>query len=465
MSDSQAFHFSGIGGSGMLPLASIVRATGASVSGSDRALDAGRLASKFDYLRSLGIALFAQDGSGLSDGVTLVTSAAVEDHVPDVVRARELGLSHLTRPELLAKLINAADTSVAVGGTSGKSTVTGMIGWILHALGRNPTVMNGAVMKNFVSPEAPFASALVGDPELFVSEVDESDGSIALYRPGVAVLGNVSLDHKSMDELRTLFGGFVGAAGRAVINLDDPEARVLAESLSPDALIGYGFDTPGATLTARKLVLDPDGVRFDMDAAGEKHEVTLAVPGRHNALNALAALSAVHALGLPLTEAVAALAKFSGLKRRLETVGTAAGVTVIDDFGHNPDKIAATLATLTAQPGRLLLMFQPHGYGPLAKMGDELAQTFVDGMRDGDRLYLPDPVYQGGTVDRSRGSDWLADAINAAGGDARHLPERSAIGDALTAEAAPGDRIAILGARDDTLSEFAADLLDRLNRK
>jgi UDP-N-acetylmuramate--alanine ligase len=449
----------------MLPLASIVRATGASVSGSDRALDAGRLASKFDYLRSLGIALFAQDGSGLSDGVTLITSAAVEDHVPDVVRARELGLAHLTRPELLARLINAAGTSVAVGGTSGKSTVTGMIGWILHALGQDPTVMNGAVMKNFVSAEAPFASALVGNPELFVSEVDESDGSIALYRPSVAVLGNVSLDHKSMDELRTLFGGFVGAAGKAVVNLDDPEARALAESLSPETLVGYGFDTPGATLTARNIALDPDGVRFDLEAAGDHHEVTLAVPGRHNALNALAALGAVHALGLPLSEAVGVLAQFSGLKRRLETVGTAAGVTVIDDFGHNPDKIDATLATLTAQPGRLLLMFQPHGYGPLAKMGEELAQTFADGMRDGDRLYLPDPVYQGGTVDRSRGSDWLADAINAAGGDARHLPERSAIGDALIAEAAPGDRIAILGARDDTLSEFAAELLVRLSRK
>ncbi len=208
MTESTIF-FCGIGGSGMLPLASIVRATGAKVAGSDRSLDAGRVANKFAYLRSLGIGLFPQDGSGLQPGMTLVTSAAVEETVPDVVRARELGLEHLTRPQFLAKLLNDAQRSVAVGGTSGKSTVTGMIGWILHACHRQPTVMNGAVMKNFVTPSAPFASALVGDPELFVSEVDESDGSISLYKPEIAVLTNISLDHKEMDELRGLFASFL----------------------------------------------------------------------------------------------------------------------------------------------------------------------------------------------------------------------------------------------------------------
>ena len=209
MSNSTTYFFCGIGGSGMLPLASILRARGSRVAGSDRSLDAGRLSAKFDYLRSLGIPLHPQDGSGLAEGMTLVTSAAVEPNIPDVVRAVELGLDRVTRPQLLAQLLNAAHKSVAVGGTSGKSTVTGMIGWILHACHRQPTVMNGAVMKNFVSPSSPFSSALVGDPELFVSEVDESDGSIALYRPSVAVLTNVSLDHHSMDELRGLFGAFL----------------------------------------------------------------------------------------------------------------------------------------------------------------------------------------------------------------------------------------------------------------
>ena len=456
---SKSFHFCGIGGSGMLPLAAIVRASGALVSGSDRALDAGRLAPKFDYLKSLGISLAPQDGSGLVEGATLVTSAAVEETIPDVVRARALGLAHLTRPQLLAELMNAARLSVAVGGTSGKSTVTGMIGWILSACHRQPTVMNGAVMKNFVSPQAPFASALVGDPELFVGEVDESDGSIALYRPTVAVLTNVSLDHHSMEALRTLFGGFLGTAKKAVINLDDPEARMLADEIAPERLLGFGFDSPGAAFSGRNLELLAGGVTFTLDAGGEQHAVRLAVPGRHNASNALAALAAVAALDVPLAEAVAALERFAGLRRRLETVGTAGGVTVIDDFAHNPDKIAATLATLTAQPGRLLVMFQPHGYGPLAKMGEELAETFARGLRADDRLFLPDPVYQGGTVDRTRGSDWLAEKTGAT-----HIADRAGIAEALLAQALPGDRIVIMGARDDTLSEYAAELVERLGR-
>ena len=463
MIDSPVF-FSGIGGSGMLPLASIVRASGAKVSGSDRSLDAGRTPQKFDYLRSLGIQLFSQDGSGLQPGMTLVTSAAVEETVPDVVRAKELGLTHLRRPEFLANLLNSAQRSVAVGGTSGKSTVTGMIGWILHACHRQPTVMNGAVMKNFVTPSAPFASALVGDPELFVSEVDESDGSIALYKPEVAVLTNISLDHKEMDELRQLFAHFLNRSRKAVLNLDDPEVRALAATVPEDKVIGYGFDSPAADFMGKDLRLEPEGARFRVHGEGEAHEVRLPVPGRHNASNALAAIAAARALGVPIADAAAALGRFEGLRRRLETVGSAAGVTVIDDFAHNPDKIAASLATLRAHPGRLLIMFQPHGYGPLAKMGEPLAEAFASGTAPGDRLYLPDPVYQGGTVERSRGSEWLAQQVRGLGGEAEHIPERAKIGEALLKEAREGDRIVIMGARDDTLIDFARELVEGLAR-
>src|SRR6476661_3642449 len=271
MIDSPTF-FSGIGGSGMLPLASIVRASGAKVSGSDRSLDAGRTPHKFDYLRSLGIQLFPQDGSGLQEGMTLVTSAAVEATVPDVMRAKELGLPHLSRPEFLARLLNSAQRSVAVGGTSGKSTVTGMIGWILHACHRQPTVMNGAVMKNFVTPAAPFASALVADPELFVSEVDESDGSIALYKPEIAVLTNISLDHKEMAELRSLFASFVLRARKAVLNLDDPQTRAIADVVPADKRISYGFDSPGADFMGKDLQLEAKGVTFALEAEGERHD-------------------------------------------------------------------------------------------------------------------------------------------------------------------------------------------------
>ena len=250
-----------------------------------------------------------------------------------------------------------------------------------------------------------------------------------------------------------------------MLNLDDPETRALADLVSGDKCVGYGFDSPQAEVMGKQLQLLADGVGFSVKADGETHDVRLSVAGRHNASNALAALAAARALGVPLADAVAALARFEGLRRRLETVGSAAGVTVIDDFAHNPDKIDATLATLRAQPGRLLIMFQPHGFGPLAKMGEQLAHSFADGMGPEDRLYLPDPAYYGGTVERTRGSDWLAEAVRGLDRKAEHIPERAAIGDALVAEARDGDRILIMGARDDSLSEFAAELVARLGNR
>jgi UDP-N-acetylmuramate--alanine ligase len=465
MSEAKSYFFSGIGGSGMMPLAMIVRAQGATVAGSDRMLDQGRLGAKFAFLESRGIALFPQDGSGLTGADQIfVATAAIEDRVPDMVKAKALGLKRMSRAELLAELFNAAPIGIAVGGTSGKSTVTGMIGWILHATGRDPTVMNGAVMKNFVSADAPFASALVGKGDVFVSEVDESDGSIALYRPKVAVLNNITLDHKSLDELRHLFRDFAVKAETVVLNLDDDETRLLAAVLPAESLVTYGLGDD-ADLFASGLVEAPFGVTFEANdrRTGATVPVALQVPGRHNVLNALAALAAAMAAGLPLAIAARALAGFEGLRRRMELVGEANGVAVIDDFGHNPDKIAATLRTLHAFPGRLLLFFQPHGYGPLRTMKQELTDTFATEMAADDVLIMPDPVYYGGTTDKSVGTAEFISGVAARGRNAEHIPERAGCGERLAALARPGDRIVIMGARDDTLTLFAQELVARLS--
>lgn len=463
MADTKSYFFCGIGGSGMLPLASIVRGQGAEVAGSDRSLDQGRLGDKFAFLERQGIALFPQDGSGISHpDQILVTSAAVEATVPDVQAARRIGAQQLTRPQLLARLFNAAPLSIGVAGTSGKSTVTGMIGWILHAVGRDPTVMNGAVMKNFTSANTPFASALVGGGDAFVSEVDESDGSIALYRPAVAVLNNVSLDHKTMDELRSLFLGFLERAGTAVLNLDDEETRLLADKVDRHKRITFSLADDSADLFGSDVREAPLAVSLSVRAGDESVPLRLQVPGRHNAANALAALAAVRAAGVPIARAADALAGFTGLKRRFDVVGTRGGISVIDDFGHNPEKIAATLKTLHAFPGRVLVMFQPHGYGPLRVMKDALVACFVDDLAEDDMLVMPDPVYFGGTVERAVTSADIVAAVRAAGRQAEHVPDRADCGVRLRALAQPGDRIIVMGARDDTLSLFARDLLDSL---
>lgn len=462
MQHGKSCFFVGVGGSGMMPLAMILAGQGAKVAGSDRSLDSGRLPAKFDALRALGIDLFSQDGSGIvSAEQTVIASAAVEDNVPDMVRATELGCSRMTRAELNAALFNAAGTSIGVAGTSGKSTVTGMIAWILHSLGRDPTVMNGAVMKNFVRPDAPFASALVGSDDFYVSEVDESDGSIALYAPQVAVLNNVSLDHKSLEELRTLFGDFAAKARTTIVNVGDAESAALAMALDRSRTVTFAVEGD-ADLSARNLQLDAFAVHFDLVTPEAALPVHLAVPGRHNVANALAAIGAAAAAGVALPDAIRAIEGFAGLRRRFELVGEAGGVAVIDDFGHNPDKIAATLDTLHAFPGRVLALFQPHGYGPLKVMRRELVEMFVNRLAPGDQLVLPDPVYQGGTVNREVTSADIVADIAASGRDARHIPDRAAAAAHLVAEARPGDRIVIMGARDDTLSLLAAEMVETL---
>ena len=469
MNERASYFFCGIGGSGMLPLAMIVQAQGHAIEGSDRALDQGRTPAKFDWLRAHGVTLHPQDGSGVTRPEQIVVATgAVEDTVPDIGAAKRAGATIVTRPELLSQLFNAAPTSVGVAGTSGKSTITGMVAWVLHQAGRAPTVMNGAVMKNFADVDHPFASALIGGQDLFVAEVDESDGSIARYDPTVAVVSNISLDHKSMEELRDLFGGFTGRASTAVLNLDNLETAALAQSMVDDgrgdAVVTFALGNDDADLAAHDLKPLPTGMTFDLAerSSGSRVAVTLNVPGAHNVANALAALGAVRALGVRLDQAVAALETFSGIRRRMEVVGTANGVTVIDDFAHNPDKIAATLKTLHAFDGRLLILFQPHGFGPLKLMKSEFIAGFAGLMRPDDVLLMPEPVYFGGTTDRSVGSQDIASGVRAAGRHAEALADRPACGDRLIALARPGDRIIVMGARDDTLSEFAADLLTRL---
>jgi len=450
----------------MMPLAQIAKGMGRRVAGSDRSFDQGRTPEKFAWLESHGFELFPQDGSGItSSDQVLIASAAIEDTVPEVARAKELGCTRMTRAQLLSTLFNEAPQSIAVGGTSGKSTVTAMTAWILYECGRDPTVMNGAVMKNFTDEQNPFASARIGKGGTFISEVDESDGSIALFQPDIAVLLNVSLDHKSMAELRELFGDYCAAAKCAVINFDDEEARALAPRASD--FVSFAIRSDDADITTEDGTVEHG--RYATIASvrdnrtGDIAALRVPMPGLHNLSNALAAIATARSLGVDLNEAADALPYFSGLARRFDVIGTTASdITVIDDFGHNPEKCAATLRTMRRKPGRIIAFFQPHGYGPLRKTGGELAQTFADELTEGDMTIMCDPVYFGGTTDRSVGTEQVVEAIREKGGTAKHIADRDQCGDYIVGLARPGDRIVVMGARDDTLTEFARRIFERL---
>ncbi len=459
MSKTRHHYFiGGIGGSGMLPLAVILKGMGHDVSGSDRSYDQGRTPEKFAWIRDQGINLHPQDGSGITDALdALVISKAVEDTVPDVAVAKALGVPLLKRVDMLVELFNAAKTKIAIAGTSGKTTTTGMAGFILKEAGLDPTVNNGGIFRNYVS-DNPYSTAFVGGGDIFVSEIDESDGieAVCAFEPDIAVLHNITLDHQPMHELRAMFSGFLAKTRTAIINTQDPIVLELADDFKGE-IITYG--AADADLQAENIQHYADGIGADIVHKDERHALRMKVPGEHNISNAMAALLAVRAAGVPLAKGVEILSRFEGIRRRMEIVGTKSGITVMDDFAHNPDKIAATISALKAFPGRIHIFFQPHGYGFLKLLGPELAQTFAESLSKQDRLYMVEPLYLGGTVERAISSDDVAHMIRAQGGFASVLKDRSEVRSVLLSDAKEGDRIIIMGARDDTLSDFAREVL------
>lgn len=468
----------------MSALADLTRRNGNAVSGSDRSMDRGETPEKFAMLRKSGMTLFPQDGSGVTAGIDyIVVSSAVENSIPDIRQAQALGIPILKRAELLAQLFNAG-RGIGIAGTSGKTTTTGMTGWMLHDMGLDPTIANGGIMPDFLGhPQSLMGNAVGGASDLFVAEMDESDGTIALFTPEIAVLNNITLDHKPFDVIEPLFKNYLTSSKVrvAVVNLDDDRAAKMAHA-HPQT-ITYSLKKPEAALFASGLKHLPGGISFSVHDRRDKKDYacTLAVPGRHNVSNALAALAVAVALDQPLGKAVASLEKFKGTKRRLEILGTQSGVTVIDDFAHNPDKIAASLDTLTAHPGRLLVMFQGHGFGPMKLMRDGIIDAFAKGLRPQDLLVMPEIYYApNSTFVRNISGAELASEIrmrginatfftnttvtSADGKEQEAQDSRKKAGNFLLTNARRGDRIVIMGARDDTLAEFALDLLNSLKK-
>lgn len=449
----KTYFFCGIGGSGMSAIAQVLLHEGHVVRGSDRSYDQGKNAILYQNLIDLGIALYPQDGSGIDKSVnTLVVSSAVEPSIPDVKAALDLDIPIQKRAEVLAWLFNRGE-GIAIGGTSGKTTVTGMVGHILKENKRNPTVINGGIMLNALNPPH-LGNAICGDPNLPVVESDESDGTIALYDPTVAVLTNISLDHKSLEELDKLFGDFCHRAkDAAIVNLDCTRSATLTKRLS--SRITFGIKNEHADVNATHIQLLPDGSTFQVQDVSCR----LYVPGQHNIANALAAMAACQAIGVSLQDTANALSTFKGIGRRLQVIGQKNDITVIDDFAHNPDKIAATLAALKAQPGRLLTMFQPHGFAPTRLLKDGLIEAFVTGLDTQDILFMPEIFYAGGTAQKDISSAHLIEAIAQQNRKAKFVAKREDIKQHIIDNAQTGDRIVIMGARDDTLTDFARDIL------
>ncbi|MBK6734565.1 MAG: hypothetical protein IPO18_19120 [bacterium] len=459
-------HFAGVGGSGMSALALFEVLRGAGASGSDRAFDLGQHPDLRAQLEGAGVVIVPQDGSftrpefGPCSG--LVVSTAVEDQVPDVAAARAAGIPILHRSELLAQHV-ASHRSIAVSGTSGKSTVTGMIYTILRDCGLCPGLLTGGALAELVARgetgnvAAPGPAPDGGQPWLVV-EADESDGSLVRYEPWLGVVLNLGLDHKQPDEILAMFrtfrartrGPFVAAADE---NLADVRLGAVLFGAEPDAR--------EAAFRAVDIALAPATAAFRVGADA----FTLAQPGRHNVLNATAAIAACAQAGLPPADMAAPLRAFGGISRRFQSVGSVGGVEVIDDFAHNPDKLAAALATAhgrLAPGGRVLAVFQPHGYGPTRFLKAALIDAFSAHLDPVDVLWMPEIFFAGGTVTRDISSADLVAGIAHRGRDARFEKERARLASLIAAEARPKDVVLVMGARDPSLTAFAHDCLSAL---
>jgi UDP-N-acetylmuramate-alanine ligase len=457
------FHYVGLGGSGMSALAQFQVMSGGRASGSDRAFDRGERAAGRAQLERLGIVVHPQDGSGIgADCAALVVSTAVEEHVPDVKAARAQGIAVIHRSELLAHFV-ARHRTVAVAGTSGKSTVVAMIFEVLRATGRRPSVITGGDLV-VLQRDGLWGNAFHGDSDLLVVEADESDGSLVQYRPAIGVVLNLQRDHKEMAEVAGMFATLRGRTREAFVAGDGENLAAFAEGAT---VFGFG---PRATVRGESVRLAPDASTFEVRGV----RFRLPVPGRHNVENALAAIATCECLGVTLAEMSPALAHFMGVGRRFQSLGSARGVEVVDDFAHNPAKLAAAIVTAQARvgggaaggtlarPGRVLAIYQPHGYGPTRFLRPDFVETFTNSLRPDDRLWMLEVYYAGGTATRDFSAAEIVAEIAGRGTAAEFADSRSALVERVVREARAGDLVLVMGARDPSLTDLGRQILDGL---
>lgn len=452
------FFFCGVGGIGMSAIALYLKKSGHKVLGSDRSFDMGKNSQMKETLLSQGIELFSQDGSGVSkDVVVFVVSSAVESSILDVKKALELNLKIQKRAQVLADIFHTFSKKVAIAGTSGKTTVTAMTGHILNKTQHHPVMINGGIGLNSYNNED-LSNLIYDTGEACVIEADESDGSIELYNPYIAVLTNVSLDHKPLSEIKPLFERYLSRAEKGcVINKDCMETKTL--NLPTCSIVSFSVEKDSsASLFAKDVKQTQTGISFNLNGK----DYVFPFIGVHNLSNALAAIGACMLMGVSVEEAVQSLCSFKGTKRRLENVGRVNGITVIDDYAHNEEKIRASLLALKGMAKNLFVVYQPHGFAPLKLMKEGLIQMLNSELMPHIHWLMLPVYYVGGTVEKTISSTDVVDPLKENGKKAFSFQKREDVISYLMKNAQEGDVVVVMGARDDTLSLFAKDILTNM---
>jgi len=445
----RSFHFTGIFGSGMSALAQYLRFQGILVSGSDRFHASEDTAAIRRSLEGLGCDIVPQDGTGVgADTDVVCVSTAIEASNPDIAAAAGRGIPVIHRSDLLAAII-ATRKTIAVAGTSGKSTVTAMIFEFLTACERSPSLISGAALRR-LERQGLIGNAWNGGSDLLVVEADESDGTLVKYSPEISVFLNVSKDHKGIEEITGLFETLAAQSARSVSNADDP---VLS---SFPATVRFGRNGPASWRPDREELL-PASVKLYRNGTAYH----LPLPGEHNLENLRAALCVCEELGCDGPALADAVRNYEGVARRFSVTRTKQNVQVVDDFAHNPAKIAAVVRAARGLAKRIIAVYQPHGFGPTRFLKDEYIATFRAVFHPGDSLYLLPIYYAGGTAQKDISSNDIINGLGPVAFHAQALKDRDELPARLQDDARPEDCILLMGARDPSLPALVKKIVEQ----
>ncbi|SFI89711.1 UDP-N-acetylmuramate--L-alanine ligase [Kaistella treverensis] len=452
--DFNSVFFIGVAGVGMSAIAQYLKGIGKKVSGSDRYFHADEFNRTREQLENEGIECFVQDGSGITEKTDLiVVSTAIEDTVFEVKKAKELGIPIIKRSELLA-IIAESKKTIAVAGTSGKSTTSAMLYQILLDAKLNPSIISGAGLTSIIKT-GKIGNAAVGKGEWLIIEADESDGSIVQYQPEIGLLLNIDKDHQEIEELQDLFTTFKNnTKGLFIVN----QSNTLAKELSANAANDFGFENNFAGYSAENF--QQNGLELSFEVKGQKFQMNSL--GQHSVENASAAIAVANQIGVDLETCAESLAKYEGIYRRHQILGKKNGVWVIDDYAHNPAKCAASIKACQPLAKKVIAWFQPHGYGPTRFLKDDFIEEISAALRPQDEIWMSEIFYAGGTAVKDISANDLIEGIKNNGKNAHFIEDRNNLLKALQPELREGTLLLLMGARDPSLEMFCKNIFENL---
>lgn len=449
--DKSNFFFVGVGGAGMSAIAQYLSGNGRQVSGSDRLFTN----PENDYIKAQleaeSIRCFVQDASGINEHTqALIVSTAIEDTNVEVQKAKELNIPIILRAELLAAICESRDT-IAIAGTSGKSTTTAMLFHILEQAGVSPSLITGAGLAS-LQEGGKIGNSYVGKSNWLLIEADESDGTLVKYIPKIGLLLSIDKDHKELDELFEIFDTFKRHTKTDfIVN----GGHALAKKFSNNSQLDFG---EGTRFEGHDFKQNGFSISFNVK------DVPFSIPtiGKHNMENALACIAVADRIGVTLQQCADALRTYQGIYRRHQLLGTVNGITLIDDYAHNPAKIAASIKACQGVGKRLIAWFQPHGYGPTRFIRKELVEEISVTLRNEDQIWMSEIYYAGGTAVKDISALDIINDLKGKGCDAHFEEGRNELFEKLIPTLRDGDVLLLMGARDQSLEKFSKKVLAML---